>query len=113
MKSVFVLLGLCMASVAVHAQGCCIASTCCGVLVGCNSCDGTPSFSTVHKWKPAGPGTLELGGTSFRIVFDDADFNYHLKWKARELAASSELAEVERKGVTRASDRQDAGLPLE
>ena len=81
---------------------------------GCaTACYITPSFSTKHEWKSTAPGTITLTHTAFTITFSDTDWQFHLKWKDKELAVSWELKDVEAKGVERATDREAAGLPLE
>jgi hypothetical protein len=82
----------------------------CGVVGG--SCDSDPSFATIHKWVVAYPGTLTLSGTSFAIVFDPEKVEYRLQWGAKQIGSSPSLGDVERLGVQRAQDMQDAGMPL-
>lgn len=120
MKKLLVGVALLFAPVAARADcgGCLIGTTglvatCCSYN-GCGNCGvEQPSFSTKHTWKVTDKGVLGLTGTAFKIVFDAADFQYHLKWKDKELSASADLSTVERAGVGRASDLQDAGMALE
>jgi hypothetical protein len=104
-----------LAPVAAQAQNCGNAFTGCGSnLVLCTTypCDTTPTFTTAHKWIVTKPGTLELTGTTFTIVFDPDKPEYRLMWGTKQTGSSPTLSEMETLGVKRAQDMQDAGLPL-
>lgn len=112
MKSLLFVVGLSVLPGIAAAQGCynCLTASS-GTITYC--CDSGTSFSTKHTWKVEKPGTLALSGTAFRIVFSDADFQYHLRWREKELSADGSLSVTQRRGVALATDRQDAGLALE
>lgn len=106
----FVVPGLAM------AQSCCLTvgtASCAGNCGSVLYADSGTSFSTKHTWKMTSSGKLTLSDTGFFIVFTESDFLYHLKWHDKELSSDGSLGVVERRGVALATDRQEAGLPLE